>query len=515
MELFTNTDEEKRNLSVRTTLILLGLILLLAVYLRFVGFPNRFGIGGDSARDAFVAAYGASAFQLPLTGPFSSLGAFTFGPWYYWQLIFFSMLTHLPYAPWIYMSLASIGFIFVMYLIGRELYGTAFGIIVAFLTTISPPQISSAKGLTNPNLISLFAGLSFYLFLKILKKDTSPHWYGFLLGLFLGIGVNIHYQMINLLVLIPVLFVFRPKTYIHLLWAGVGFCGACLPMLFFDLTNHWFTVRNMTYLSMHGKEIIYVANSWRIYLFDFWPQSVSYAFGSSKIVTSIIIVFIGAAMAYAAYTKKITRPFFSLIIAFAINFVTLRYYWGERFMGYLQYFYPYLFVFFGYAFFQVYKRSTVLLSVLLLAYVLVALPKITYELKPDEFHTWTKRLANEVIALYPEKKFHVYTCKLHNWDQIQAITYQLALQGRIDDAGMPIAFGKNVCGLPVNAHYDPSSAIPKDVQMKPYYPSFFDSDDAIVLTAASEAAILSSNYRPITPQAIYDTTTKWWYAEKP
>lgn len=514
MELFVDTGGGKRNFSVRTTVIVLGVILLLAFYLRFFGFPNRFGIGGDSARDAFVASYGAKAIQFPLTGPFSSLGAFTFGPWYYWQLIVFDMVVNVPFAPWIYMSLASIGFILVMFLIGAELYGPVFGLIAAFLATVSPPQISSAKGLTNPNLISLFAGLSFYFFIMLLKKNNRKPWYGFTFGLFLGIGVNIHYQMINLLVLIPVLLLMNPKLFIQLVWAGIGFGVACLPMLFFDLNNHWYTVRNMSYLYLHGKEIMYIPNSWRIYLLDFWPQSMSYVFGLAKIPTVLATIFTLAALFFAVVKKHLTRPFIAVIAAFLLNFIMLRYYWGERFMGYLQYLYPYLFLFFAYAFWQIVRKHVWLGALLLVIYTVSAFPKIATELKRDEFHVWTNKLADDIKTIFPGKKFRIYTCKIHNWDQIQAITYYLHTEGLLDEKGVQIAFGKNVCGLPLNPHFNPSLGISKDIQLVNDYPTFW-GDDGIILTEATAGAIFSSGYRPITPQAVYDTTVKWWYSEKP
>ncbi|MBI5619473.1 hypothetical protein HY950_00745, partial [Candidatus Gottesmanbacteria bacterium] len=68
----------------KTPLVLL-LILAVAIFFRFYNAPLRYGIGDDSSRDAFVAYQGAKDLQFPLTGPFSSLGQFTFGPWYYWQ----------------------------------------------------------------------------------------------------------------------------------------------------------------------------------------------------------------------------------------------------------------------------------------------------------------------------------------------------------------------------------------------------------------------------------------------
>ncbi len=68
---------------------LLAGILLIAIFLRFNHAPYRYSLGRESIRDAFVAIESAKELQLPLIGPFSSTGPYTFGPWYWYQLIIF------------------------------------------------------------------------------------------------------------------------------------------------------------------------------------------------------------------------------------------------------------------------------------------------------------------------------------------------------------------------------------------------------------------------------------------
>src|SRR4051812_568802 len=95
-------------------LYLLLAILIVGFFLRFYNTPARFTMGEDSTRDAMVAISGAQHLQFPLTGPFSSLGPFTFGPWYYYFLILFSLLP-IAYAPWFFLGITSFLFIIVMY----------------------------------------------------------------------------------------------------------------------------------------------------------------------------------------------------------------------------------------------------------------------------------------------------------------------------------------------------------------------------------------------------------------
>lgn len=102
---------------------LLLVILLIGSVLRFYNYPYRYSLGEETIRDAVIGIEGARQLQFPLTGSFSSLGSFTFGPWYAYQLIIFNLFVPFVYSPWIYLTLTSIFYIFVMYKIGSILGG--------------------------------------------------------------------------------------------------------------------------------------------------------------------------------------------------------------------------------------------------------------------------------------------------------------------------------------------------------------------------------------------------------
>src|SRR3990167_11172205 len=152
-------------------LIFLSALLLIGVFFAFYKFPNRYNLDDEVIRDAIVATEGARILQLPLVGSFSSTGPSTFGPLYYYQLIIFSLLNKSFYSPWIYLGLAYLGSIFVLYRIGKELGDGVYGLILAALGTSSPALIIGSTHLTNPNLVTFFVLLSILIFIKIIKKD--------------------------------------------------------------------------------------------------------------------------------------------------------------------------------------------------------------------------------------------------------------------------------------------------------------------------------------------------------
>ena len=181
-------------------LFLLLILIFFALFLRFYNFPLRYGWGDETVRDAVVGIEGARQLQLPLVGAFSSAGPFTFGPWFYYQLIIFSLIFPSPYASWIYLGLLSALCVLVLYKIGELVENRTFGLLLAFFGTISPALIIAGTHLTTQNLTNFYAMLAVWIFLKLSLQKLS-NWWGFIFGIILGIGVNLLYLMVGLLIL--------------------------------------------------------------------------------------------------------------------------------------------------------------------------------------------------------------------------------------------------------------------------------------------------------------------------
>ena len=134
------------------TPFILGAIVLVAAFFRLYDVPNRALMGNETVRDAVVGLVGARELQLPVTGPFSSLGAFTFGPWYWYHLIASYWIFPTPYAAWYMLAFMSLLFVVVLFGIGLVIGGPILGLVAAFLAAIAPNQLTAATHLTQPNL---------------------------------------------------------------------------------------------------------------------------------------------------------------------------------------------------------------------------------------------------------------------------------------------------------------------------------------------------------------------------
>jgi len=484
--------------------IFLG-ILLLGAFLRFYNYPYRYGLGEETIRDAVIGIEGARELQFPLTGSFSSLGPFTFGPWYAYQLIVFYLIFPFIYSPWIYLSIISVAYIFIMYKIGKILGGDIFALVLAFLVAISPAQIISATHLTSHSNTNLFAALSIWIFLIFLTKNKSK-WWNLLFGFVIGVGMNLHFQMGGLLILPLTLLIYKRK-FLNFVYSGLGVIISFIPMLIFEMNNHWFTTRNIFFYLTEGKNAIYVPNRWLFYIRDFWPAFWSDALGIPIWFGGIIIILFLFFAAWSACKKKLSKNLFLLIIAFLFNFVLLRYYWGPRFFGYLNFLRPFVFIFTTFAIVNL-KYKKIYIGLILLPFIIFfSYPRIMSEFTPDSF---SKTINNGIIQLeqkYPNEKFTLYTCAkkytgAYNSSAFSTL-FLLELKNKISDNGIKIAV-ENDCEFPKK-----SGSTDKEE-----YP-LLNSIGIRNFSKASNSAILEAGWKPLTFARMYDQYARWWFELQP
>lgn len=492
--------------------LLLGIIIL-AAFLRFYNFPYRYGLGEETVRDAVIGIEGAREFQFPLTGAFSSLGSFTFGPWYAYQLIIFTKIFSNIYSPWIYLSIISVIYIFVIYKIGELIKGKNFGLILALIAALSPAQIISATHLTSHNNTNLFAVLAIWIFLKIAKKNIS-YWWGLFLGLVIGIGINLHFQMSGLLILPVILLVYKRKKFAYFLNAAAGVIISFLPLFFFEVNNHWFTTRNLFFYMLYGKNTMYVPNRWLFYLRDFWPSFWADALGTPIWVAVVVIALFLASIIYNLRKKTLGLPMILIILGFLFNFVLLRYYWGPRFFGYLNFLRPFVFIFTAFTVFTIGKTKLKYFGsiVILLLIFATAFQRITFQLIRDPFTMMTYQAIADVGKKYPNRKFTLYTCGKIYRSYYNATSFStlflLELNNKIDNNGIKLGL-KNDCSYP-------ELASESDTPKKPGedYP-LLSKTGIVDLSKASVTDLKDKGWTPLTFSSMYESYARWWFKQQP
>lgn len=488
--------------------LLLYLILLLAFILRFWQFDLRYGIGYDGSRDAIVSFESARQLQLPLTGSFSSIGPITFGPWYYYYITFANFVIPSIWAPWIAIGLASFAMVFAMYKIGSLLININFGLLLALIAAISPAQVSASTSLQQHALIGLLSSLILYLFIKISHKDTSDGvrthsseveesrklsvTWGFLSGM----AINIHFQATGLLTLPFLLFLFVKKKR-FILYFIVGFFISMIPILIFELNNHWFNTRNIIDYVMIGQYRVWTSNRWLTFLGKFWPEFWSYVTGIPMIASMVLVYACGLILLAKFLKKKLSSPLILLSISFIIQLIFLRYYRGEKFFGYLQFFHPFLFIYTGYILYSIMRRVNNLLfsAFFTLLYLFLVIPNSFSYLKPDEFNLETRKRLNFLVSKYPQAKFSTFECKnMYERHRIQGLLLFLYMNKLYDEKGEKITI------------YNPSCTYGENEKL---------DLDLVNITNLTSDDLKKANLSKISPLDVYNETTRWWFKEQP
>ncbi len=497
-------------------LYLLGIIVAIAVFFRFYNLPFRYGLGDETIRDAVVGIEGARELQMPLTGPFSSTGPFTFGPWYYYQLIIATIIFPYNYTPWIYLGISSVISVLILYYIGKMLIEKYFGILLSFLGAISPTLVLSSTHLTNPNMTNVFAFASFAIFIKLIKENVSG-WWAFLLGIVLGIAINIHYQMVGLLIFPLLLLVNKYKKFLYFIFTSVGIAVTFVPLLLWDLTNHWHNLRSILFYYMYGKNAIYVPNRWLFYIRDFWPSYWADVIGVPQIVASIIIVFFLMVLGFMLLKKKVSLAMILVLFAFLFNFILLRYYWGERLFGYLNHLRPFVLIFTGYTIWILYDIAAkvkypyikyLVLSVIIGVFFLI-IPRSIERLE-DPFSMEMYRQIAIVQEKYSHKTFTVYVCtnlkKNFYTPEAKSAIFLFDMNQTLSTSGIKLGI------ININCLYPETDLLKNDPF--PIYPRI-ENTIFVDFSKASESALKKAYWEPYTFKTIYDSTTRWWFQEQP
>lgn len=185
------------------TRLALVFILILALFLRFLYFPDNIYFGYDQARDAFAAREILNG-DLKIVGPSTSEEGLYHGAIYYYLIAPFYFLgdgnPEVPSAA--FRILNALGVI-VIFWIGYILFGRLVGIISALFYTFSFEQTQFAIYLSNPAGASvtiplMFLGLALLMFRK--KYIGLPM-------SFLGLGLSIQFEFALLYLVIPFLII--------------------------------------------------------------------------------------------------------------------------------------------------------------------------------------------------------------------------------------------------------------------------------------------------------------------
>ena len=438
------------------------LIILLSFVLRFWDFPMRWGLGGDDARDVMIALEAIKRFDLPLVGSFSSAGPFVFGPLFYWFIMAsFIVLPFAINAPWITMALLSVFTVGIFIYLGNLIGGKRLALIIGIFTATSPQLVVRSLILGQHSFIPIFTVLLILSFVLLWQKKKTI--FAFFMGISLGIAFSMHYQAFNLFIFFPILFFVKSlnikEKFLSLFLMIVGFIIPSLPLFYWDYNQGFANIRNFLDYILIGQERIYVPNSWRLFIFKYFPDYWSFVTGRFLPLSTITIFLTAVLFAVASWKRKINPIIFVLGIVFFIFAFISRYYRGERSESYLLYFLPFIIIFTSWTIERIiasdlfekidkrFKKFSFILGVILFSIILIGNTIASRNMLIFNNGVSHLREVSEILSKkYPSQKFALYDLDYRMYTATSGLSYIMETQGKLDKGGIPLGvscFGKN------------------------------------------------------------------------
>jgi hypothetical protein len=429
--------------------LLFWAILVIAFIVRFYNFDMRWGLGNDDSRDIMIAKEALRRHELPLIGSFSSAGPFVFGPIFYW----FIMLSYffVPWVftiPWILTGLVGVTTVAILMWCGKKIAGNNFMLLLGLFAATSPQIVVRSLSLGQHTFIGLATACMILALLFFFEKKKIL--FAFLAGAAIGVGINFHYQALNLLIFLSVFF-FVPKISWRLKFAsvsvaGVGVLLALTPLIIWDSQQQFANFKNILDYFLVAQHRLYVPNSWRLFIFTYVPNYWSIVVGKYALLALITMFVAGITLLGALLKRKLSLKMLLLLVPFGLLLFLNRFYKGERSEGYLLYFLPFILLVTTYTLYLLFQRGRYVLVRQVFAGILAVLLIIGNVISIRTIHAYQSPVASmekvidTLVEKHPNQKFTVYDYKATFSTQDQALSALLFRRDLIAQDGMPVGF---------------------------------------------------------------------------
>lgn len=229
--------------------ILLGIILLLALFLRTYRIGEFMTFLGDEGRDVRIVRDLITKGNLVFIGPQTSIGNMYLGPLYYYMMAPALLLSGLnPVGPAVMVALLGTLTVWLTWYVGRRWFSRTAGLVAALLYAVSPVAIIYSRASWNPNPMPFFSLLCLWGIYEV--WHSKKYFWLPIVGVSFAFALQMHYLG---LLLIPVLGFFwllslmainkakdlksRRIFICFTLFAFLSFFLLMSPLLLFDLKH--------------------------------------------------------------------------------------------------------------------------------------------------------------------------------------------------------------------------------------------------------------------------------------
>ncbi len=467
--------------------LLLLLIIFIALFLRFYNYENRVSVIADNSRDVQVAKYAADFLKIPQIGQFSSAGPFFYGPWYYW---FLEVINFLPFGfltSWYAISCIYLLFLYLLYRLGSEIGGKWMGLIALLYGSVSPAQIDSSLSVWNPTVVPILVIVNLLILISFFKNTNFVK--VFFLGFVAGLSWTIHFQSIlTFTVLLVSFFALKRKVLIylkHLIFIILGFIFSISPMIFFDFRHYWHNFQSIVIYMLIDQYAIWFPNSWKIYVFNYWPNAWAQIIGGNLFVVWLLItlVFIFSLLNVRKY--KINKMFYVIFTTFILEYILFRYFRVERYQYYFLFAHPSVLVISAWTSNQLINRNKYLgiVFVFIVTFFSIRQDLIEINLPHSTNIAKLKGVKNVIYNNFPDETFDIYGCSSNASIVSHPIALMMYYENRNSLNGRKIG----VCEFAGKIDWQDISVLNFSVEQKSWYNK--------------------------STETVYVSTVEWWKAE--
>lgn len=294
-------------------------ILFCGAFFRLYNIHHYMSFLGDEGRDALVVLRLVRTFDVPLIGPGTSVGSMYLGPLYYYMIAIPMALTNVhPVSAAILVALLAIITIFLIYYIGRIMFGPVAGLTASALYAVAYVPITMGRSSWNPYPMPFFALVAFIAMYKTIT-NKQPKWL-----VVVGIAVAFALQMHLMgLILLPFLGIFglyglftafkdgRLKSYImYSSFAFLTFVLSFLPLIAFDLRHNYVNFNafkayfSNRETSVNLNPINTSGELWEIYSETYVGRFLAYDFPGVGMIISVLLPFFIIIYGVWAYRRR-------------------------------------------------------------------------------------------------------------------------------------------------------------------------------------------------------------------
>lgn len=413
------------------------LIILCAVFVRLFRIGEYSMFLADQGRDAIIIKRIVTFEHFPAIGPPSSIGQVYLGPFFYYLMAPFLLLSRLqPVGLAVGEAVISIvGLVFAYIIVKRHL-GDKIALVFLVLSSFSFELVRSARFAWNPNPLPYFAFATLYF---LYLATTTKKWYHALLfGIFFALCFQLHHLaafMALPIVLTYIISLVRDRKIIptiHSIAVSlVGFILVSSPLIIFDLKHGFINTKNL--ISLFTKQNLVAGGSPISRLLDANRAFVSFTSQISVGTISAFIVTI-CIVAAACFLLSRLKKHSLFIIIHVLNSALFVYLFSllssPRYPHYYGVAYLSFFLLIAFVLVKLFeKRYFFAVYIILAAYLLLNIPRYDFVYgPPGNQMKYAQVVANSIVPHLGNKPFNFATYPIEFTSE-ETFLYYLEIAG--------------------------------------------------------------------------------------